>query len=92
MIFTLSKPAVIVPTWDDVDPAIELLEIILGLFLSQERKIPQVVNNIIRTNCMIPVLNQLLIHFARRRVGAIAEADHVFVAKVRISGEEDGHS
>jgi len=39
---------------------------------------------------LISVLNQLLIDFGRRRVGVISEADHVFVAKVRISGEEDG--
>jgi hypothetical protein len=39
-----------VPTGDDVDPAIELLEIILGLFLSKERKIPQMIDDIVRIN------------------------------------------
>ena len=50
MIGVLPGPAVIVPTRDDVDPTIELAEIILGLFLSKEREIPQMIDDIVRFN------------------------------------------
>lgn len=50
MVGARPDPAVIMPAGDDVDPAIELLEIIQGLFLSKECEIPQMIDDIVRIN------------------------------------------
>jgi len=92
MVGAISGPAVIVPARDDVDFPSEVLEVPFSRLIAEKREIPQMIDGIIRTNLLIPILNQLFIHFGRRRVRTVAEADHVFVAKVGVSGEEDGHS
>ena len=80
------------PARDNVDVPIKAFEIPAGWFLAQKRKISQVVNDVIGIDSLIPVLNQLLIHLGCRGKWAIAISDHVFVTKVGVGGEEDGHS
>ena len=57
MVSLPSKPPMIMPARDNVDPSAKALEINLGWFLPKKREIPQVVNDIVRLDIIIPVLN-----------------------------------
>lgn len=92
MVGTFSEPPLIVTAGDDLNFSVETLEILPGHFLPGKGEIPQVVDDIVWTNCLIPVLYQPLIHLRRRGKGAIAVPDHVFVTEVSVRGEPGLHN
>jgi hypothetical protein len=92
MVNLLSKPPFIVSTGDNVYSPVEMLEIHLGRFLPRKREIPQMVNDIVGVNCMIPDFDQLIIHLGCRGKRALTVLDHVVMTKMCICSEPGRHN
>ena len=74
-----------------MDVPVETLETGMGRLLPQQCEIFQMINNIIRFDCLVPNLNQPYIHLGCSCKTSLAVLDHIVMTEMRIGGKPDRH-
>ena len=90
-ILPLENPSFIVATWDEGDPPLKAREVLGAFLLPAQGKITQVIDSILGSYNLVPVLNECLIHCLYRIEGPITVTNDVGVSKMRVGSKPGGH-